>query len=98
VLKVKFLEDYPGTALVQMRTADQVDSCIRYLNGESIFTTVLVIKQSTLSEVNGDDRTLRQYDDSCSYRNFERHPHLQFLRSNASKNWMVAPFEGMIIN
>jgi hypothetical protein len=97
MLKVQFPKDYRGTALVQMRNTEQVDLCIRYLDGELIFTDAIVVTRSTLSEVNGDDRALRSYD-SCTYWNFERCSHFQFIRSNASKNLVVAPCEVMIVN
>jgi hypothetical protein len=82
-----------------MRTAEQVDSCIRHLNGESIFSdTLRIFRSKTFTTIEIADKPLKPLDDTAKSWNFEECTQFRFLCADASENQEVAPCEVMNLN
>jgi hypothetical protein len=96
--QVRFLENYSGSALVEMRTAEQVDKCIRYLNGESIFSgTIAIFRSKTFTTIKVEKQS-KPLDDTCKSWDFEGCTLFRFLCADASETREVAPCEVMKLN
>jgi hypothetical protein len=74
-----------------MRTADQVKTCIRNLNGVTVFSKPLVIKPSTLPEVTGVKTTHAPNSVGCVYWDFVGCRHFRFDSAETSPHPILAP-------
>jgi RNA recognition motif. (a.k.a. RRM, RBD, or RNP domain) len=95
--KVRFRKKDKEVAIVQMRSKDHVDSCIRNLNGSFLFDKTITIERSPDIDMECLEETYELWNDTKSYEDFTNCTHHRFSRPNAGKNREVRPSKVMII-
>jgi hypothetical protein len=89
--KVRFKKDASDVAMVQMRSKDHVESCIRILNGLFLFEKTITIECSPDIDLERCEKLYPMWNTTMSYVNLANCKHFWFLRANTSKKGEVAP-------
>jgi hypothetical protein len=95
--KVRFKKKDKDVAVVQMRSKNHVDSCIRNLNGIFLFDKTITIERSPDVDMEHPEATYELWNKSSSSEDFTTCKHFRFLHPNAGKNREVGPSKVMII-
>ena len=92
VLKVSFMRNKPGCAIVEMSDPTSVDRVLNNLNGAIIFGTKISIERSRKPYVEEIRKPHELYDGSPSYVNFSGSNNHRFdSEEKAMKNRIVSP-------